>query len=240
MTTVQLNSPSFPSTINLVNRILNECGIESNTTLSAQNFRSNTALQAVNDAVADIHYRNRWTFQKRLTFFNMVVGVNQYVLPADFMRLAIPPILNGNRLKEYTPEEWAAFIPEGSNQIANGMPQAFCVDMNIFRLWPIPDSQTISLYPQLSYIYFMGPGARLGTSDDNATVNLPIDFLEAVVAFGKWKVKMLLEYPDAGAEQQRYESCLRTLMNRDAKGRRQPRLRTYADLDTSYNGWGNG
>lgn len=239
MTTVTVNSPTFPSLLSLVNRVLNECGVESNTSLAAQNFRSNTVLQAINDAVADIYYRDRWFWQKSLTYLTLVAGTDQYAMPADFMRLAHPPVINGVMLQEYTQEEWLENIPQPSgSSTAQGQPQACCFDMNIIRLWPIPDANTVSQFPQMGYTYYRGPGVRLDTTNDAATVNLPIDFLEAVVAFARGVLKQHLEFPDqAVQERQRYEQAIQVQMARNSRSRVQPRLKTLGQPSNSYSGW---
>ena len=99
------------------------------------------------------------------------------------------------------------------------------VDSSVVTMAPAPDSNFIALWPNLQYIYFQGPQRPLGAADQLLAVDIPPEFIEALVAFGKWKMKLFLEYPDWQAEQQRYEQCLRVQMNRNNAGRRAPRLR---------------
>ena len=70
--------------------------------------------------------------------------------------------------------------------------------------------------------------------DQNIAINIPPEFIEAVVAFAKWKMKLFLEYPDWQAEQMRYEQALRVQMNRANAGRRAPRLRMTYNSNTVW------
>ena len=230
MTTVGFTPNQSPSLLDTVNRILNECGIQSQPNLASSQFLGTiTALNAVNDAVNDIKMRMRWEWLKSTSVVNLVAGTSSYPMPSDFVRMAHPFMLwdgtnLNNTLQELTPDEfWQMYPP--TNLSTPGTPQVFMVDSNVLTIWPSPSTTFISTYPMLRYIYFKGAARPLGTADQASAIDVPPEFLECVVAFGKWKMKLFLEYPDWQAEQQRYEQSLRVQMNANNAGRRTPRLR---------------
>ena len=55
MTTVQTQTTQMPGILSIVNRILNECNVESWPSLASMNWQGNLVLEAVNDAVIEIH-----------------------------------------------------------------------------------------------------------------------------------------------------------------------------------------
>jgi len=232
MTTVLYTPNQTPILRDVVNRILNECGIASQPDLVTSKYLGTvTALNAVNDAVVDIKSRNlHWEFQKRTAVINLIPGINSYTVPADFARMAHPfSPWNGfqisTSLRELTPDEYYQAIP-ALNTSTPGTPQYYMVDSNVVTMFPPPSSDYISNWPQLQYVYMKDSGTPLGASDQTLAVDIPSRFIECVVAFGKWKMKLYLEYPDWQVEQQRYEQTLHTQMNRNNSGRRAPRLRT--------------
>jgi hypothetical protein len=101
----------------------------------------------------------------------------------------------------------------------------YMADSQTLTIYPAPDANFISQWPQLQFVYFKGPQRPLGAADQLLAVDIPPEFLECLVAFGKWKMKLFLEYPDWQAEQARYEQSLRVQMNRNNASRRAPRLR---------------
>ena len=231
MTTVQFTPNQTPPLKDVVNRILNECGLQSQADLTTSQFLGTvTAINATNDAVNDIKFRCRWEWLKRTAVVNLAAGVNSYAMPADFVRMGHPFVpwngsVKGMPMQEKTPDEFYQLIP-GLPAGSAGTPQFYMVDSNVVTVYPTPDANFVATWPNLQYVYFQGPQRPLGAADQALAVDIPPEFIEALVAFGKWKMKLFLEYPDWQAEQQRYETCLHVQMNRNNAGRRAPRLRT--------------
>ena len=239
MTTVSYTPNQTPTLFDVVNRVLNECGIESQLDLTTSNFLGTvTAINAINDAINDINFRNRWEWQKQTAVIDLADGINSYALPANFVRMCYPftPSSGSSfsmQLRELTPDEWNQIVP---TLVINqpGTPQYYMVDSNVVTLGPAPNSEYISTYPQLQYTYFKGPAAPLGASDQNSAIDIPPEFVEAVVAFAKYKMKLFLEYPDWQVEQARYEQALHVQMNRNNAGRRTPRMRMTYNSNTVW------
>ena len=230
MTTVNYTPAQMPTLLEVVNRVLNECGIQSQPNLTSSQFLGTvTAMNAVNDAVNDIKMRNRWEWIKTTAVLTLVPGISSYTMPSDFVSMAHPMMMwdgtNLNQtLQELTPDEfWQMYPP--TNISTPGTPSVYMVDSNVTTLWPSPSASFIATYPQLRYIYFKAAARPLTVADQALTLDIPAEFLEAVVAFGKWKMKLFLEYPDWQAEQARYEQAIRVQINRTNAGRRAPRMR---------------
>ena len=231
MTTVSYSPNQTPILRDVVNRVLNECGIQSQPDLTtSQLLATVTAINAVNDGINDIKFRNRWEWLKRTAVINLVVGTLSYAMPADFVRMAHPMtpyngIGIGRALQEMTPDEYWQMVPS-VGLTTPGTPYLYMVDSSVLNLWPAPDTNFISLWPQMQFVYFKGPARPLGAEDQLLAVDIPPEFIECLVAFGKWKMKLLLEYPDWQAEQARYEQALKVQINRGNAGRKASRLRT--------------
>jgi hypothetical protein len=230
MTTVSYTPNQSPTLLDMVNRILNECGIASQADLATSNFLGTiTAVNAVNDAINDIKYRNRWEWLKETVVLDLVPGTLSYPVPANFGRMAHPMTpwdgtTVARSLQEQTPDEYWQMIP--SIQTSNpGTPYLYMVDGNTINLWPAPDTNFVNQWPQMMFTYFKAPERPLGVSDQLLVIDVPPSFVEVIAAFGKWKMKLFLEYPDWQAEQARYEQALRVQMNAGNAGRRAPRLR---------------
>ena len=239
MTTVSYTPNQTTTLLEVVNRVLNECGIESQADLPTSNFLGTvTAINAVNDAINDIKFRNRWEWLKRTAVIDLVAGINSYALPADFTRMCYPftpytGVQFSMQLRELTPDEWNQIVP---TLVINqpGTPQYYMVDSNVVTFGPAPNSEYISTYPQVQYTYFQGPAAPLGASDQSSALDIPPEFIEAVVAFAKYKMKIFLEFPDWQMEQARYEQALHVQMNRNNAGRRAPRMRMTYNSNTVW------
>jgi hypothetical protein len=158
----------------------------------------------------EICNRARWEWQKCRTGIQLVAGQTEYPLPADFQRMSDDPLAAGIPLKPYTPEDYYVAIAGFMN--SSGSPSMYTVSSNKISIWPVPESDYVTYSPILPYTYFRNPGPRISADDD--VFNIPGDFYETLVSFGKWKVKAFLEYPDAEYEHQRYETCLQIQMNK--------------------------
>jgi len=239
MTTVNYAPPTAYTLKEMVNRILNECGVPSQADLTTSNFLGTvTAINAVNDAVNDIKLRNRWEWLKMTAVIDLQAGIGSYNLPVDFVSMNTPftPYTGSQfsqQIRELTPDEWSQIVP---TLVINqpGTPQYYMVDSTVVTLAPAPDANYVATYPQLSYGYFKGAWRPLAAADQNLAIDIPPKFSECVAAFGKWKMKLFLEYPDWQAEQMRYEQSLHVQMNRNNAGRRKPRLRNTYNSNTVW------
>jgi len=221
MTIVTQTPTQMPSILEMVKRVKRECGLPEPTTLvGTTDKQALIALDALNDAANDIFGRKRWEWQESLFGLQLQSGVVQYNLPADFQRMSKDPIVNGVTVKPMDPVDFYS-LPTG----ALGSPLNYTVHGYIFELWPAPSVDYVAAYPILPYVYFRETPARLTTVDDSANLNLPPVFLECLIAFGKWKLKAFLEYPDAERDHQRYEDTLFLRMNVDRTLRTSPRMR---------------
>lgn len=215
MTTVQAASTQIPGLLAIVNRVLNECALPSWSSLAAMDYKGTLVLDAVNDAVVEIHRKKRWSWTRSTYFYPLVAGQTDYPLPADFESMAYPPIWNGTQLREYTPDDWYAQYPFWSSIASSGGPMACTTDAQFFRIYPAANASAIAAAPHIRIIYQRTAGGRLTNANDNAAFNIPFEFLEAIVAFGKWKLKTFLEYPDADKEYARYQEVIRDMASSD-------------------------
>jgi len=224
MTNVSQVPSLMPSILSLVQRVKRECGLpEPSTLIGTTDKTAIVALDALNDCAVDIYSRKRWEWQESLYGVPLVAGTVQYALPTDFQRMAQPPMSAGYPVQWLTEEEWYQFVPGVST--TSGSPQYATAHGLIFEIWPTPTQDYIDQYPILPFTYYRQPPARLDGSDDSDNINLPVEFVECLIAFGRWKVKAFLEYPDAQREEGVYEKQLFTRMNAGRSLRRAPRMR---------------
>jgi len=76
------------------------------------------------------------------------------------------------------------------------------------RVYAPPSSSQVTAYPTLFIRYKRGHPGRLGVEDGGDSFDVPLELLECLVAFGKWKLKQSLAYPDADQEYMRYKQVL--------------------------------
>lgn len=219
---------SLPSCLTMVNRVLEECGDVTVPSLDPGTRNSKIALEALNDVTADIWKRQRWPFQKQTSTFSLVANQADYALPDRFGRLAEPIRITSTtsgytNLVELTPEVW--------NQVNRGgitlgtSPAWFKIDNTTLSLFPSPSSDFVTQYPTLTYAYFQDVPDRKTVSNDNDSWDLTNDFYEAMVLFGKAKLKQYLSFPDFGADMEAYERNLRQLQAKVREGRTPAQVR---------------
>lgn len=198
----------------LVNRVMRETGLPDVTTFTDTN--SIIALEALNDCVADIWQRQRWTFQRYTSTIQLVDSQQDYTLPEGFDRMASPFRTSGtlglSNLQELTPEVWWELGLGDSTNI--GQPLYYTIDVGVARFSPIPNSDFVAICPSFQYQYFKGVQTRRTTSDTASSWDLPLDFEDAMVNFGKARLKKFLEYPDWGQDMESYERNLKTLRDK--------------------------
>lgn len=223
MTTVAQTPPQMPSILSMVQRVKRECGETIPTTLVGTTNKGDlVTLDALNDAANDIYHRKRWEWNESLYGLKLESGHSQYPLPYDFMRMAQEPKLGGTILQYM--EEADFYEVYGTGHPLDGGPLFYTVHGSIFEMSPTPNDEIVSQYPILGFKYYRMPPTRLDGSDNEANLNLPPQFLECIVAFGKWKLKELLEYPDAVSDYRRYNETLGLLMAADRSLRPMARM----------------
>ena len=223
--TIVLQTPAqMPSILDMVKRVKRECGLPEPVTLVGTTDKTAlVALDALNDASVDIYSRKRWEWQESLYGLPLVAGTVQYSLPADFQRMAQDPKSAGYPIQGLTEEEWDQIVP--GQALTSGSPQFYTVHGYIFQIWPAPSVEYVAQYPILPFVYYRQSPKRLDGSNDGSNLNLPAEFVECLIYYGKFKVKAFLEYPDAQADLQLYEKALFTRMNAGRSMRTLPRLR---------------
>lgn len=243
MTTVQATYPGMPKLLDVANRVLRECGAYTVNSLNPGNIQSQVVLDALGDGLWQIYNRKRWQWTNTTISISLVANQADYPLPADFDRVSVLPTYNGLTLREFTQDEWnTAILPVSSQgQSDAGSPSCFKVSPAVLTLWPTPTSAAIAVVPSLQFSYYKTPGLRFDNTDDAIPPNLPVEFLDCLVTFGKWRLKTFLEYPDAMTEAQRFEQLLQVQMNRDDRGRKPNQMRSLygpSMIGQGNSGWG--
>lgn len=212
MPIIPVVTPSIPTTLQVVNRVLLECGVEQVSSLNPGNDRSNTALEALNDGMYDIYSKAVWPWTRTRYAIPYVAGQYEYNLPVDFRRIAIAPYnysinqpTSQSVMTEYSVEEFYETFPAATFSNSYGTPYAYTVDAGYIRFYPAPDANSVSLFPQAIFEYFKWPQRRQTTSDDNSTFDVPVQLIPALVRFGKAQLKKYLEYPDWTTDMQEYQ-----------------------------------
>lgn len=238
MSVVQ-SSSSFPTALEMVNRVQRECGVETVLSLANTNDRSETVREALNDAVVDIYNRARWEWLLTAYYVKLVAGQSQYQMPQNFDRLAMPARLTNTPMKEYTALDWPYYIPT-VDPGGQGGPHSYMVHNDILHLFPAPSAESVAQYPQIVLSYYKSPGQRVPASaaGDKATWDVPMSFIEPIIAFGKWKLKLHLEYPDSQAEIARYEQMIQQNLNKRRSSLQNPQMHQRFDpTKMGGNGW---
>lgn len=211
MPSVSSNTDFMPKMLPLVNRILNECGMESTATLASPNVRVAAVVNGLNDCCMEIFRTNRWPWAKREGFLKLKPNQSEYPLPNDFYRAAGQLTIPGKPIKldEKQPSEFEDLMFRGMEGV--GVPYVYTIDRNSFCLYPPPSSDFISQYPTLRFLYYRQPPNRV--EGDTDSLELPAEFLTTVVHYGKWRLKDHLEWPDAANDQKMYLTALDNRMN---------------------------
>lgn len=208
------------SVLDILNRVMRETGLPEVSAITSK--QAKIALESLNDAFADIWQRHRWTFQRYTAALAMVDSQQDYSLPADFDRMASNFRVRSLPLEELSPEQWWAAGYGGITSY--GQPYVYTVDSLTARFYPIPDAGFVANSPTISFQYFKAMPSRRVAADINSSWDLPLDFEDAQVRFGKSRLKQFLEYPDYRDDMQSYEQALRVLFNKYREVRVAPRF----------------
>lgn len=218
---------SLPSCLEMVNRVLEECGDLTVVSLNPGNRNSKIALEGLNDAQSAIWGWQRWPWIRNTYNLTLVASQADYALPARFDRLAAPLRLGVNgqfaNLEEKTPEEWNAMclgIP-----LTDGSPRIFKISDNTLTMTPAPSAEFIAQYPTLQFDYFLDLPDRRGITDSNNSFDVPAKFYDVMISFGKSKLKQYLGAPDWQVDRQDFEKGMRDNLNQVRQGRVQARVR---------------
>jgi len=239
MSVVQSGSLSVPVALDMVNRVQRECGVEQITSMASGNDRSEVVREALNDSIIDLYNRARWEWLQETYFIPLVAGVDSYQLPQNFDRLAMPVRLTNTPMKEYTPLDWPYYIPT-VDPGGQGGPHSYMVKNQVLSVFPAPTSDTVTTNPQFVLAYYKHPGVRIPASaaGDAMTWDVPPEFVEPLITFGKWKLKLYLEYPDSQADMGRYEQLIQQNMNKRRSALQNPQMHQRFDpTKTGGSGW---
>ena len=239
MSVVQSGSLSVPVALDMVNRVQRECGVETITSLASGNDRSEVVREALNDSIIDLYNRARWEWLMQVYNLPLVAGQDSYQLPQNFMRLASPVRITNTPMKEYTALDWPYYIPT-VDPGGQGGPHSYMIQGQVLWVFPPPDATTVYYNPVFVMGYYKHPGVRIPASaaGDTMTWDVPPEFVEPLIVFGKWKLKLFMEYPDAQAEQGRYEQLIQQNLNRRKSALQNPQMHQRFDpTKTGGNGW---
>jgi hypothetical protein len=219
----------LPSCLTMVNNVLREIAIPEVSSLDPGTIESRIVLEGINDAVADIWNRGRWEFQRYTYALNLVAGQDEYAVPSDFGRISLPFRLPGSRssfeIQETTPEEFYTMGLNSDFTSSQGQPRLFYVEHLTIKFWPVPNQEFIDQVPQIQFGYFKKSPARRGITDDNNSWDLPLDFYDALMRFGKGRIKEYLQYDDAQMNYNQYEQALAVQEAKYRQGRVTPTMR---------------
>lgn len=239
MSVVQSGSLSVPVALDMVNRVQRECGVESIASFATGNDRSEVVREALNDSIIDLYNRARWEWLVHVFNLPLVAGQSSYQLPQNFMRLASPLRVTNTPMKEYTALDWPYYIPT-IDPGGQGGPHSYMIQGQVLTVFPAPGADIVALNPVFVMAYYKHAGVRIPASADGdaMTWDVPPEFIEPMIVFGKWKLKLFLEYPDSQAEQGRYEQLIQQNMNRRRSSLQNPQMHQRFDpTKTGGNGW---
>lgn len=219
----------LPSCLTMVNNVMRELGIPAVSSLSPGTNESRIVLEGINDAVADIWNRNRWDFQRYTYSLPLVSGQDEYAVPADFGRVSLPFRLPGSRsafeIQEMTPEEFYSSGYGVDITTPQGQPQVFFVQHQTMKFWPTPNDNFVDQVPIIQFGYFKKSPPRREITDSSNSWDLPLDFYDALMRFGKARLKEYLQYDDAVMNYQQYEQALAIQEAKWRQARKVPTMR---------------
>ena len=239
MSVVQSGSLAVPTALDIINRVQRECGVEQIVTMASPNDRSEVAREAINDAVIDIYNRARWEWLVNVYNIRLVPSQDSYQLPQNFDRLARPVQVTNVPMKEHTALDWPYYIPTIDTG-GEGRPHSYMIQNQILSIYPPPNQAAIDQYQFMVFAYYKHPGVRIAANaaSDKQTWDVPAQFIEPLVVFGKAKLKTYLEYPDAQAELMRYEQLIQQNLNKRRSALQNPQMHQRFDpTKMGGNGW---
>ena len=219
----------MPSVLTMTNTILKELGIPAVSSLNPGNTNSNIVLDALNDCCSDIYNRGRFEFMKTDYTFALVTGQDEYNLPANFGRMDLPIRAAGSSIStmlERTAEEfWNEGYGSPAINTTPGSPIVYYVGAGKIHFWPAPDASYIASAPNLTFTHYKNIPARLDVTDGTSSLDLPMEFYDAVKKYGKARLKEYLQYDDYSFNYQQYEQALLIQLNRFRQGLKRPQMR---------------
>ena len=221
MPVIQQNNAANWSLLDLVNRIRNECGIESVPSNAVGfDFRSITVTNAINDCVTELWRAARWPWTRSRVSVAWVAGTSEYNHPLRFYRLASAPEASpgAGPMQEIPVDEWVMYGVGGQSPYPTGTPTSVVFYKNYFKVWPAPSTDFVATYPTLTMEYFRTPPPRV--TDDADGIEVPQELVPLVVAYGKWKLKMHVGETDWKFEKEEYDRLKMEELARYHVGRR--------------------
>ena len=233
MTTVTVSGgASIPKMLDLVNIILNDCGIESVPSACATyNHRSSFVTRALNYAVTDIYHSMRWHWTKTWTNIPLVANQADYSLPGNFMRLCAPPKYSGIQMEELSPEEWEIFTPDTS-MTPHGGPRNFKIDNLTISLYPAPSAAFVTQFGSIPYAFWENsPGS---ITDDGGTLDVEYECLRYLVYKVRSELKRYLNNDDWQEDARQAKAVMDDIIRSDRQGRMPPTIRPKRPIVRSW------
>jgi hypothetical protein len=181
---IQNNSANW-TLLNLVNRVRNECGVESVPSDAATyDFRSTLVTNKINDACMYIWRAARWPWTRQRTTLVWVAGQSEYNHPDRHMRVAVGPIITTGSapLPEIPVDEWPLMVGH-PDPYPEGTPSRFTVYSNFMKVYPAPSADFVATYPNAQIEWFKEQPPRV--TDDNDGIEVPEAFVPIIVAYAK-------------------------------------------------------
>jgi hypothetical protein len=213
------------SLLDLVNRVRNECGIES-VPSDARDYdmRCVSVTNAINDSVLELWRLVRWPWTRYSWTMPWVAGTSEYNLPDRFFRVAssLEAAPGYGPMQEMPPDEFMMTGWNSQDPYPEGTPSVVTYFKNYLKVWPAPSTNFVASYPNASMEYFREPPPRV--VEDNDGIELPAELIPACVAYGKWKLKLHVGDSDWQHHRDEYERLKSEQMIRYHVGRRANRM----------------
>lgn len=212
-------SGDTPNALQLVQRVFTECRIAPlPTTLNPGTTNSNIVFEAFNDIQYELWRSERWPWRMRMAFIRLVADTPDYLLPADFDQLAVPPMIGSTaKLATYDLYDFVETFGMYDPLPTSGTPTSCALMGNAIRLYPPPSSDCLTAYPRMQVLYLRKPPARLTVAQETDSFDMPPEFIPVMVAWGRYVLKKALAYPDAQTDFQEYDRLRRFLIARTRK-----------------------
>lgn len=221
-----------------------------NSAIQSQGKRTAKAVDAVNDALAEIWGRAKWDFRLAWHPLILATGNSWYNAPDDFAEFAFDlPTFAATSPIEY--QDWRKFIEENpwcravdvsaggfgitwatqssSDARNTGTPRIYSIFADRLFLYPSPDAAFMATNPSIALGYYRSSPEVAEPDDDIA---LPKGLLNAHKFLSLCFLKQALEYADFQADEGRAERYIAKELSRMGKAvRRTPRV------ETPYKSW---
>jgi len=221
-----------------VRRIVASLGDQAPSSAVSTSQTIQVAVDAVNDAVADIYSRAKWPFRLKFCSIVMSGGCASYALPDDFGEFQLETISAPGspgapiKFSEYADlmaahPQWPirsadnalnGYMPldvigdyAGAMFEASGVPAQFTEWNKTLMLWPPPSAEFAAAYQILWIPYYAHAPELIADAD---ILPLPQNLWAACTYMAQSLLKQYLEYPDSQIDAARAERMINTQLRR--------------------------